>query len=110
MPAQRLISLDVAHQVLTTFGINESTDVYERNLKPGGFKADDLHEILASDSRFIFIIDWRAELPEEMASIAAAVNELAEGLGAQLKVEIDPEENDGWIECGGKRERVKYVP
>src|SRR5262245_17956172 len=106
MQAQRFIPLDIAHQVLATFGITESSDLYERNIKPNGFKVDDLHEILCADSRFIFIIDWRAALPEELEPIAAAVREL----GADFKIDVHPDADDGWVECDGKRERVKYVP
>ena len=106
MPAERIIPLDVAHQVLATFGINESTPLYDRRVRADGFRVDDLHEILDSESRFIFIVDWRAALPEELKPIATAVKDL----GADLKIDVDPDADDGWVECGGKRESVKYVP
>src|SRR5213079_3423272 len=103
MPTKEFISLDVAHQVLGTFGIDEQTPLYERRIKPDGFMLDDLHEILASESRFVFIVDWRAALPEELAPIALAVSEL----GADVKVEVPEDADAGWVQCGGNREHVK---
>jgi hypothetical protein len=84
MPTERHIPLDVAHQVLATFGITEPTPLYERRVKPDGFVLDDLHEVLASESRFFFGIDWRAALPYELTLIAAAVGEL----GGELRVDV----------------------
>jgi hypothetical protein len=106
MPADALINLDVAHQVLATFGITEPSPLYDRRVKPSGFAHDDLHEVLASESPFIFIVDWRAALPEELALIIPAV----EKLGANVRSEVAVDADDGWIECAGKREWVKYVP
>jgi len=105
MPTDKRIPLDVAHQVLAIFGITEPTPLYERRAKPDGFAPDDLHEVLG-ESRFIFGIDWRAALPEELTPIAAALAEL----GAQLDVEVSADADDGWVECDGKREPVKYRP
>jgi hypothetical protein len=106
MPANRRIPLDVAHQVLATFGITEPTPLYERRVKPDGFALDDLHEVLASESPFVFGIDWRAALPDELAPIAAAVAEL----GAELDVGVPEDADEGSVACAGKREHVKYVP
>jgi hypothetical protein len=106
MPADALIPLDIANQMLATFGITEPTDLYDRRAKPGGFAADDLHEVLASESRFIFLVDWRAALPEELVPIIAALKEL----GVEVQSEVAEDADDGWIECSGNREWVKYVP
>src|SRR4051794_2939293 len=106
MPAERVVSLEVAHQVFATFGIIEPSPLYERRVKDDGFKIDDLHEILRSESRFIFVVDCRAALPEELAPIAVAVKEL----GADLRIDVRADADDGWVESGGSRERVKYVP
>ena len=106
MPADRRISFDVAHHVLAAFGMTEPTPLYERRVKPDGFVLADLHEILASESRFIFGIDWRAALPDELAPIVAAVAEL----GAELEVEVPEDAEEGSVACGGKRVHVKYVP
>jgi hypothetical protein len=106
MPAERRIPLDVAHQVLATFGITEPSPLYERRVKADGFALDDLHEVLASESPFIFGVDWRAALPDELTPIAAAIAEL----GAELEVDVPEDADEGSVACGGKRETVKYVP
>jgi hypothetical protein len=100
--------LDVAHQVLATFGITEPTPEYERWVKPDGFAMEDLCLVLA-DSRFIIVVDWRGFLIDALELIARAVSEL----GSQLTVDVDEdanEGNEGWVSCEGRRAHVKYVP
>ena len=102
-----LIPLDVAERVLAVFGIDAPTPLYERRATAGGITLDGLHEVLASDSPFVFIIDWRAELFEELELIAAALA----GLGVALRVDFpDDDAGKGWVECDGNRRALKYVP
>jgi len=102
-----LIPLDVAERVLAVFGIAGPTPLFERRATADGMTSDGLHEVLASDSRFVFVIDWRAELFEELELIAAALA----GLGVVLRVDFpDDEACKGWVECDGNRRALKYVP
>lgn len=99
-----LIPVEIAHQILATFGINQPTPLYERRVKPGGFQAEDLREVLR-ESRFVFTIDWRAALPEELPPISAALGEL----GAQLRIEVPADADEGYIACGTNRQPAQYV-
>jgi hypothetical protein len=58
-------------------GVTKPSALYDCRVKADGFAPDDLHEVLASESPFIFLVDWRAALPEELAPIIAAINNWA---------------------------------
>jgi hypothetical protein len=70
-----IVSLDVAHQILGTFGISGPTPAYERWIREDGFLLRDFREVLAG-SRFVFIHDWRGALDEMLEPMAAALQEL----------------------------------
>jgi len=84
MPDPNLLPIDAAHEILAVFGITEPTAVYERQVKPDGFDHAGLWDVIADASPFVFIIDHRAALPDELARIAPAVAEL----GAELTVDV----------------------
>jgi hypothetical protein len=105
MTSAMRVSLDKAHLFLGTFGITRPTKAYERWFKPGGFELEDFIAVL-SDSPFVFTIDWRAALPEELGPIAAALDRL----GTRLDVDVPPNADAGWVRCGSQEECVKYVP
>src|SRR4051812_40250307 len=107
MPRNPFIPLEASHQIMAAFGIAAPTPSYQRLVKPDGFDPAHLRAVLA-DSRFVFVIDWRAELPEELEFIAGAVREL----GAAVEVEFDHGDSgdEAWVACASMRERVKYVP
>jgi hypothetical protein len=83
-----IIPLDVANQILATFGINEPTGLYERRVTTGGFTIERFADVLF-ESRFVFIMDDEIELDLICADIATALAEL----GAPVDVETD--EDDG---------------
>jgi hypothetical protein len=99
------VPLDTAHLFLGTFGIGQPTKAYERWVKPDGFDFDDFLVVLR-DSPFVFNIDWRAALPDELGPIAAALGRL----GTRLTVGIQDDADAGWITCADNRARVKYAP
>ena len=98
------IPIDTAHEILAVFGITEPTAVYERRVKDDGFDRDGLWDVVADASRFVFTIDWRAALPEELALIAPAVAEL----GAEMVVDVPDDADDGWVSCDDRCAAVKY--
>lgn len=106
MPTDAPIPLDVANPVLATFGITKASELYNRRVKADGFSLDDLHEVLAAESRFIFLVNWRSALPEELEPIIAALEEL----GADVESEVADDAEEGWLECDGNRAFVKYIP
>ena len=79
-----IIPLDVANQILATFGINEPTPLYERRITTGGFTFANFADVLF-ESRFIFVMDDELELYAICADIATALAEL----GAAVDVETD---------------------
>ena len=106
MPDPNLLPIDVAHEILAVFGVTEPTAVYERRVKPDGFDPAGLWDVIADASPFVFIVDHRAALPDELARIAPAVAEL----GAALTVDVAADADDGWISCDDRCAPVKYRP
>jgi hypothetical protein len=78
------IPLDVANQILATFGINEPTPMYERRVTTGGFTTANFADVLF-ESRFVFVMDDELELDLLCAEIATALAEL----GAPVDVEVE---------------------
>lgn len=100
------IPLDVAHKVLAAFGITRPTRAYERWVKEDGFDLKDFDAVLF-ESPFVFCIDWRAWLQEELESIAKALAPL----GIQLVVELDETGESGVVSCGiDRRAEIAYRP
>src|SRR5687767_259721 len=73
--AMGMVPLDIANQILGTFGINEPTDLYERRVTSGGFRTADFADVLF-ESRFVFVMDDELELDLICADIATALAEL----------------------------------
>ena len=82
-----MVPLDIANQILGTFGINEPTGLYERRVTTGGFRIADFADVLF-ESRFVFVMDDEIELDLLCADIATALAEL----GAPVDVETDDDE------------------
>ena len=82
-----MVPLDVANQILGTFGINEPTDLYERRVTSGGFRIGDFADVLL-ESRFVFVLDDELELDLICADIATALAEL----GAPVDCETDDDD------------------
>lgn len=100
------IPLEIAHRILATFGITEPSPVYERRVKDDGFDIESFDDVLY-ESPFIFILDWRSNLQEELELVREALGRLE----AVLELEFDEEGNTGFVSDGkGRRAPVKYVP
>jgi len=82
-----IIPLDVANQILATFGITEPTGVYERRVTTGGFTVAGFADVLF-ESRFVFVMDDDLDLGMLCADIATALAEL----GAPVDCEVDDRE------------------
>ena len=82
-----LIPLDVANQILATFGITAPTPMYERRVTSGGFTVANFADVLF-ESRFVFVMDDELELDLICADVATALAEL----GAPVDVEVDEDE------------------
>ena len=81
------IPLDIANQILATFGVTEPSELYVRRVGTGGFRVANFADVLY-ESRFVFVIDSSLELDLMCADIATALAEL----GAPVDVETDEEE------------------
>ena len=98
------VSIEAANKILGTFGVKESRK-YERWLKEYGFDLKDFDSVLF-ESPFIFIIDWRASLEEELERVVDALGQL----DVQLELELDEDGDSGFVVCGDKRAKVAYRP
>jgi len=105
LPDTHRIPLDTAHAILATFGITRPTKAYERWVKAYGFDVRDFGDVLF-ESPFIFAIDWRAWLQEELETIKMTLSQL----GVNLGIDLDEEGEDGFVECEGRRAPVRYRP
>jgi hypothetical protein len=103
LPETYRIPLDAAHSILATFGITSPTKQYERWVKPEGFDVRDFGSVLF-ESPFIFVIDWRASLDEELETVANALLQL----DTQVDVDVDEETGAGHVECNGRRAPVAH--
>lgn len=97
------IPLEVAHQILATFGINSPTAAYERWVKKDGFDLQDFESVLY-ESPFVITLDWRAWLQEELETIADALSRL----DLTLDRELNEDGEEGDVVCGERRARVVY--
>ena len=100
------IPLAPAHHILASFGITQPTKAYERWVKEDGFDLKDFDSVLG-EIPFIFIIDWRSSLEEELKIISQKLNRL----GVSLQVELDEDGDSGFVSCGSdRRAAVSYGP
>jgi hypothetical protein len=101
-----MIPLDEAHTILVSFGITQSSPEYERWVKADGFEEDDFISIL-SESKYLFILDWRGCLAEELENMTTTLN----SLGAALQVESSSDEGDtASVTLEGKSVQLSYAP
>jgi hypothetical protein len=107
MSSKETISIDAANKMLGMFGVKESRK-YERWLKDYGFDLKDFDEVLF-ESPYIFIVDWRAFLPEEMERIAEALNLLGVDFSCELDSEDESEEKM-IATCSSKSVPLLYRP
>src|SRR5262249_24797678 len=72
---------DTAHKILATFGITRPSREYERWVKDEGFDEGDFPAVLY-ESEYIFILDWRSSLPDELERVVIGLNNLGVALSA----------------------------
>lgn len=99
------IPIEVAHEILAAFGITRPTRAYERWVKDDGFDLKDFDEVLF-ESPFVYPIDWRAWLSEELETIRDSLARLNVNLG----IELDENGEAGHVACDGRRAAVVYRP
>src|SRR5262245_15105239 len=104
-PTTYRVPLETAHELLATFGITSPTGQYERWVKDDGFDLKDFDEVLF-ESPFVYILDWRAWLQEELETIATSLAKL----GVELRTELDADGEAGHVSCDDRRVRVAYRP
>jgi hypothetical protein len=104
LPHSHRVPLETAHQFLATFGITKPTREYQRWVKEDGFDFADFPGVLG-DSPYIFVIDWKAGLDEELIRIADTLVKL----DLELIVDVDPDTMTGFVECEGRRQPVKFL-
>jgi hypothetical protein len=105
LPKTHRIPIEIAHRFLATFGITEPTKEYVRWIKDDGFELIDFPSIL-SDSPFIFIVDWSANMADELPRIVDALAKLS----VALESEVDEVSSTGFVGSGENKVLVKYVP
>jgi len=100
------IPIDSAQKILATFGLTKPTLAYNRWVKEDGFDLRDFDSVLF-ESPFIFVIDWRACLEEELEVVADTLAQL----DVHLEAEFDEEGETGVVTCGaGRTVEVSYRP
>jgi hypothetical protein len=105
-PSRYRIPLETAHTILATFGITGPTSAYERWVKEDGFDLRDFNEVLF-ESPFIFVIDWRCFLRDELETIVQVLARL----DAQIRLDLNEDGESGFVASpDGKRARVAYRP
>ena len=105
LPNLHRIPLETAHEFLATFGITKPTKEYERWVKEDGFDFEDFPTVLA-DSPYIFLIDWRANLADELPPIVEALAQLE----VTLESDVDGTTSTGFVANERNKLQVKYVP
>ncbi len=99
------IPREVAHQFLATFGITKPTKSYDRSLKDDGFDPAEFRDVVG-ESEFIFRVDWKAALSDELPLIADTLAKL----NVDLKLSLEANEDNGFVSCNGREAKVKYTP
>jgi hypothetical protein len=101
----RSISFAAGCALLRALGGRNPERRYGSRARERGFDPETLGDALA-DCRFVFVIDWRAGLDEELEFITDALA----GLGTDLRYELDADGDRGWIATDTSREEVEYYP
>lgn len=96
------IPLQVPHQFLATFGITKPSKSYERWVKADGFDSADFPDVIG-ESEFIFRVDWKAALPDELPLIADALAKL----DVELTFNVEANEGNGFVACNGREAKVQ---
>jgi hypothetical protein len=101
-----IIPLDDANEMLSVFESGRYFEKeYQRWRRDDGFRHVDFEGVLCK-SRSVLIFDnnsWLAETGETIVKQLSA-------LGIDSRAEFDDEGDHGFIEVGGKRADIKYVP
>ena len=100
-----LIPLDTAHKILAAFGITKPSRKYERWVKDEGFEVDDFESVLI-ESKFLFVLDWRACLADELERIVTALTKL----GVVVHAFPSDDGQSASVTIDGASSRVSYSP
>ena len=93
-----------AQELLVQFGITRASAAYDRALKPSGFRLDDLADLICSESLTVFLIDWRAEVLDELQNIRKALLKF----GVRLEVEANGLASTVVVRSGERQARADY--
>jgi hypothetical protein len=102
---KKIIPLQDAQKVFSTFGIGPDNPEYRRWRREDGFRHVDLEDVLDT-SHMVLVVDWREWLQD-------AVDKMAEQLAAldiPLTAELGEEGEQGTVEVDGIIRKVKYIP
>ena len=100
-----IIPLDIAHKVLATFGITKPSREYERWVKDDGFDIDDFPSVLFQ-SGYIFVLDWRGCLADELERIAAALSKL----GVKIHTDFSHDGERATVSIDDRSVELSYSP
>lgn len=100
-----LISVEVVNQLLPNFGITKPSSLYERRIRGDNFKADDVLELI-EESPYVYKIDWRAWLRDELEHISSSLIRQ----GVDLSYELNEKGDSGNITIGDKVATISYSP
>jgi hypothetical protein len=100
-----LISVEVVNQLLPNFGITKPSSLYERRVRGNNFKTDDVLELI-EESSYVYNIDWRAWLKDELEHISTSLIKLE----VELSYELNEEGSSGNITVGEKSATISYSP
>jgi hypothetical protein len=136
---ERIVPLDLAHEVLQAFGIDGSSKGYQRWRRDEGIALRDLASILA-ESKSVLIVDWReslnktsweSERPEPriaaerplsaysgtpvqrwtyLEDAMSAITDQLAGIGIAADADLGEGGEQGTTEINGRSATIKYVP
>lgn len=102
---EQLLPVDVVNQLLPNFGITSPSSLYERRVRDNGFKFDDILELI-EESPFVYTIDWRACLNDELEVISSSLSKL----GVELSFELNEDGNCGRVWVDDMVSPISYSP
>lgn len=100
-----IIPLDTAHTILATFGITKPTREYQRWVKDDGFKLDDFLSVLF-ESEYVFVLDWRGCLADELEWMAVALRKL----GVAVYTDSSEDGATAAVTIGVRAVALSYTP
>jgi hypothetical protein len=100
-----MIPLETAHKILAAFGITKPSREYERWVKAEGFDPDDLRSVLIQ-SDYIFVLDWRGCLADELERMVTALRLL----GVEANAQPSDDGQTASVAIGDQSVQLSYSP